>query len=56
MRRALGPRRLLLLLVVALVGGAAWLLTREDGLPPPGEPALSEADVMSFLEAKRDKD
>ena len=56
MRRALGPRRLLLLLVVALVGGAAWLLTREDGLPPPGEPALIDpgvADPFLYDEARR---
>ena len=56
MRRALRPRSLVLLLVIVAAGVAAWSLTREDGLPPPGEPAVIDpdaADPFLYDEARR---
>ena len=38
-------RRLAVPLVLAAAALAAWLLTREDGLPPPGPPAVIDPDA-----------
>jgi len=45
-----------LLLVIVAAGVPAWSLTREDGLPPPGEPAVIDpdaADPFLYDEARR---
>ena len=56
MARALRSRRLLFALVVLAVAGAALVLTREDGLPPAGEPRVIDsqaADPFAYDEARR---
>ena len=49
-------RRLLVPLVVAAAALAAWVLTRDDGLPPAGEPKLIDPDArdpFAYDEARR---
>jgi len=55
-RRFLRPRSLLLLLVIVAAGVAARAVTREHGLPAPGEPAVIDpgaADPFRYDEARR---
>jgi hypothetical protein len=49
-------RRLLVPVVVAAAALTAWLLTRDDGLPPAGEPAIIDPDApdpFAYDEARR---